>query len=150
MYTDNDFRLYHHGILGQKWGIRRFQNSDGSLTPAGKKRYSVESIRNGARKKANSVKNSYNNLSDGQKKALKVGSAALGTALALYGAKRLGDVLSEAKAEAYQQAFDRVAKQNAELLNQYMSSSPMGGSINERAASAAARNAERVLSRYNR
>ena len=32
--------LYHHGILGQKWGIRRFQNPDGSLTEAGKQRYS--------------------------------------------------------------------------------------------------------------
>jgi len=32
--------LYHHGIKGQKWEIRRFQNGDGSLTPAGKKRYS--------------------------------------------------------------------------------------------------------------
>lgn len=31
--------LCHHGILGQKWGIRRYQNKDGSLTDAGKKRY---------------------------------------------------------------------------------------------------------------
>jgi hypothetical protein len=31
--------LYHHGIKGQKWGIRRFQNPDGTLTAAGKKRY---------------------------------------------------------------------------------------------------------------
>lgn len=30
--------LYHHGIKGQRWGIRRYQNKDGSLTPAGKKR----------------------------------------------------------------------------------------------------------------
>lgn len=30
--------LYHHGIKGMRWGIRRYQNPDGSLTPAGKKR----------------------------------------------------------------------------------------------------------------
>lgn len=31
--------LYHHGIKGQKWGVRRYQNPDGTLTPAGKARY---------------------------------------------------------------------------------------------------------------
>lgn len=31
--------LYHYGIKGQKWGVRRYQYTDGSLTPAGKKRY---------------------------------------------------------------------------------------------------------------
>ena len=35
----SDEELIHHGILGQKWGIRRYQNKDGSLTPAGRKRY---------------------------------------------------------------------------------------------------------------
>jgi hypothetical protein len=34
--------LIHHGIIGQKWGIRRYQNADGSLTDAGKKRYNHE------------------------------------------------------------------------------------------------------------
>ena len=33
------YELYHHGILGQKWGIRRYQNEDGTLTEAGKRRY---------------------------------------------------------------------------------------------------------------
>jgi len=32
--------IHHFGILGQKWGIRRFQNPDGTLTAEGKKRYS--------------------------------------------------------------------------------------------------------------
>jgi hypothetical protein len=32
--------LYHHGIKGQKWGKRRYQNKDGSWTPAGRQRYS--------------------------------------------------------------------------------------------------------------
>lgn len=38
-YICNGDVLYHHGIKGQKWGRRRFQNEDGSLTPAGKERY---------------------------------------------------------------------------------------------------------------
>lgn len=29
--------IYHHGIKGQRWGVRRFQNEDGSLTPRGQK-----------------------------------------------------------------------------------------------------------------
>lgn len=35
-------KLTHHGILGQRWGIRRFQNKDGSLTNAGKQRYKTQ------------------------------------------------------------------------------------------------------------
>lgn len=34
--------LYHHGVKGMKWGRRRYQNKDGSLTPAGIKRYATK------------------------------------------------------------------------------------------------------------
>lgn len=34
-----DIELYHHGIKGMKWGVRRYQNEDGSWTPEGKERY---------------------------------------------------------------------------------------------------------------
>ena len=40
-YYDN--ALEHHGILGQKWGVRRFENKDGTLTSAGRTRYHTDS-----------------------------------------------------------------------------------------------------------
>lgn len=45
--------LYHHGTKGMKWGVRRYQNKDGSLTPAGKARYDRDVRDNNARKKDN-------------------------------------------------------------------------------------------------
>lgn len=50
-YFSSDGELRHWGIKGQKWGIRRYQNKDGSLTPAGRKRYNPESESSDAPKK---------------------------------------------------------------------------------------------------
>ena len=45
--------LMHYGIEGQKWGIRRFQNADGTLTPAGRARYGYTGKKYGERVKTN-------------------------------------------------------------------------------------------------
>lgn len=64
MEIDQAFELYHYGIKGQRWGVRRFQRKDGSLTSEGNKRYNsgdgivgrVKEYRAGAKRKKNLAK----------------------------------------------------------------------------------------------
>lgn len=82
---DRRYELYHHGIKGMRWGIRRFQDKNGRLTQAGKKRYS-EDDRNDA-EETESKKGMR--LTDKQKKYIKIGAAAAATALVAYGGYKL-------------------------------------------------------------
>lgn len=45
-----NYELAHWGVKGMKWGVRRYENKDGTLTPAGKKRYNREADRAGYKK----------------------------------------------------------------------------------------------------
>ena len=71
----NTTYLYHHGIKGQRWGVRRYQNPDGSLTNAGRKRrYSDNEIKEArknleySRQKFLKAKQDYDNTSISSKK----------------------------------------------------------------------------------
>lgn len=66
--------LYHYGIKGMKWGVRRYENDDGTLTEAGKKRY--------ARREK---------IKERAKKIGKVVGLTAAAATALYGSKKLYD-----------------------------------------------------------
>lgn len=51
----SDGELCHWGVKGMKWGVRRYQNADGSLTEKGKKRYERDQRENAGKKKGNKV-----------------------------------------------------------------------------------------------
>lgn len=146
--------LYHHGIKGQKWGVRRFQNKDGSLTAAGRQHVGARSAKGNAHRAMASVyalnERTYNRLgnkqmasmnkaaknrslkkaqqadeakaqkkaekqegkkglSDKQKKALKVGAAVAGTALAAYGTYKVANAIRDKRrVRAGEEAASRI------------------------------------------
>lgn len=118
--NNNYSELYHYGIQGQKWGIRRFQNEDGSLTNDGKLRYEtnldgkrtkkaekkyIKDLKDHRRQEIkNKVKIKDSTLTkeeldrlhkEGTKTVLKLLGTAAGTAVAIrYGEEIVGGVMT--------------------------------------------------------
>lgn len=96
LYYESSNELYHHGIKGMKWGKRRYRNPDGSLTPAGKKRYHSTSITSAMARRSNEkVDKSFRNWDDNTKKrdnAINLGKQANVARLAYEGDKSNKDL----------------------------------------------------------
>lgn len=113
--------LYHHGIKGQKWGVRRFQNKDGTRTAAGKRRekenlssMSDQELRD--KIKRMNLEKRYHNLSNGRsssgldiaEKSVKVGSSAYNIAGNISKAKGKGSSATNVVSKSFDTASKTV------------------------------------------
>ena len=131
-----EYELYHHGIKGQRWGIRRFQKKDGSLTPAGKKRYydtpelnkqksDMETAKSNLRSSKRAYNAAYNNLnidySNANKKALKKAEQNIVLDRAAYRRSKLNYETNKEVARIQDKGieFKKKSKHRLELEAQY-------------------------------
>lgn len=89
--------LYHHGIKGQRWGVRRYQNSDGTWTDAGKKRYG-DSESDGLRNKADNSTKKKVAIGVATGAAVVAGTVLTAYLVKKYGAKNLSAIADKAPA----------------------------------------------------
>lgn len=102
--------LYHHGIKGIKWGVRRYQNADGSLKAAGRKRYTE-----GAKKQLTDEERAARN-----KKIAKTVAVVAGTAVVAAGAYAAHKYLKSTMSEADSIMNDEKKKQMDRWMDSFL------------------------------
>ena len=122
LYLQYPDYMYHHGIKGMKWGIRRFQDKSGRRTAAGKKRYTED---NG---KEQESKSKFK-LTDKQKKYIKIGAAAVATALVAYGGYKIYQHNIGIQTPKMHQMKKNLGKKNLEFLRQIDKGKHKAGSL---------------------
>lgn len=105
----SEMAIQHHGILGQKWGVRRFQNQDGTLTAAGKARLEKKDDKW-------AQKNSAKITEKAQKKSAKELDRYATKLLQTSGAFNKNGKLSAAAITAYNQKMSELMTQNVSNL----------------------------------
>lgn len=107
VYSDE---LCHHGILGMKWGIRRYQNKDGTLTSAGKRRYnkmSDEELADSLQKDINLQRRKTDKL------------AIKGRPIGEYSKKAISEIESAKKKQVESKAFKQWSNKTATLIDKW-------------------------------
>lgn len=96
--------LYHYGVKGQKWGVRRFQNTDGSLTEAGKNRY--KPFKSGVKKVSKGLKKYAAYRKDKRDAIVKKNASnpfyGLSAGTRIYGNARAAKVIARTGRKAYE------------------------------------------------